>query len=120
MRVSAKKVNPSLEKEIFNLFYQLISDIKNPQEAKIVFDDVLSKNEKIAIAKRLGILYWLSKGRGPSNIRENLKVSLATISDLQKKIKRAEGLKLALKKIQAEEWANRWTEKIRSLTKIFD
>ncbi|MBI3290084.1 hypothetical protein HYZ78_01680 [Candidatus Microgenomates bacterium] len=117
MRVSARNVNQSLEKELFRTFYQLVADLKTPQEARTVFKDLLGKTESLTFAKRLGVIYWLSKGRSIANIRENLAVSSATIETIKHQMDKAEGFKLAIKKVTADEWANKWSDKIRKIVK---
>lgn len=117
MRVSARKINGVLEKELFGMFYQLIADLKNPQEAKQVFEEFLGETESLTFAKRLGVIYWLTKGRTVTNIRENLAVSSATIETIKHHLPKSDGLKLAVRKITAEEWANKWSEKIRKIVK---
>ena len=64
------------------------------------------------IAKRLSIAYWLKKGRSYTNIKQNLKVSSATIASTQSLLNKT-GVLLAIKKIEAEEWASVWAEKIK-------
>ena len=59
----------------------------------------------------MAIAYYLKKGRSYANIKENLKVSSATIASVQE-ITDTKGVQLAIKKVEAEEWANKWSEKI--------
>ena len=59
----------------------------------------------------------LKKKRSYENIKNNLKVSSATIATAEKNID-SKGIKLALKKLEAEEWANVWSEKIKKLKLI--
>lgn len=116
MRVSKNKVNPHLRRELFKTLYQTIADFKNPQEVEEFLQSFLSSAEHETLAKRVAVSYWLDKGRGYENIKENLKVSSATIASIQSSM-RNNGVKLALRNIKAEEWANVWAEKIRKLTK---
>lgn len=117
MRVSEQKVNPHLEKQIFATLYRVVADLNTPSEVKTFLQDILAENELKTVAKRLAIAYWIQKGRGFSNIKDNLKVSPATISMVQGKMPKAPGLKLALKKIEADEWATHWARKIKRLAK---
>ena len=116
MRTSEKKLNPSLEREIYDTFAQTIADLRDSDETKIFLNDFLNETEYEAFAKRLAIAYWLKKGRSYSNIKENLKVSSATIATVQTMMN-LPGFKLALKKMEAEEWANQWAEKIKKFIK---
>lgn len=115
MRTSDRKLNPSLKKEIEATFVQTISDLRDLKETNTFLSDFFNDSELEAFAKRLAISYWLKKGRSYNNIKENLKVSSATVATIQTMMGKP-GFKLALKKMEAEEWANKWAEKIKSLT----
>jgi len=114
MRTSEFKLNPSLKKQIIETFIQLVVDLKDTREVETFLRDFLNESELEAFTKRLAIAYWLKKKRSYSNIKNNLKVSSATIASVQDMLVR-DGFKLALKKIEAEEWANQWAEKIKKI-----
>ena len=116
MRVSSRKLNPSLKNQIEKTFEQTLIDLKDNKELRAFLEDFLTDSEREAFAKRLAVAYWLKKGRSYNNIKNNLKVSSATIATIQSMIE-SEGIQLALKKIEAEEWANQWTEKIKKYIK---
>jgi len=116
MRTSDKKVNTSLKNQIEIVFSQTIADMRDLREATIFLKDFFNQTEFEAFAKRLAIAYWLKKGRSYNNIKDNLKVSSATVASVQSMMEK-EGFKLALKKMEAEEWANVWSEKIKKLVK---
>ncbi len=115
MQVSKRTINRTIEKEIFNIFFQVISDLKDPKEVRTFFEDILGKTELTALAKRLAIAHYLDKGRSYQNIKETLKVSSATIASVDKIMKKSPGFKLALKKVEADQWAEKWAGKIESL-----
>lgn len=112
MRTSEKKLNPSLKSQVIKTLAQTIADLRDLDESDKFLQDFLTESEYEAFAKRLAIAYWLKKGRSYNNIKQNLKVSSATIASVQSMMDKA-GFKLALKKIEAEEWANQWSEKIK-------
>ncbi len=116
MRTSEKVLNPSLKKQIESVFSQTIADLKDITEAKVFLNDFFNESENEAFSKRLAIAYWLKKKRSYNNIKENLKVSSATIASVQSAMNK-QGYKLALKKIEAEEWANQWAEKIKKFVR---
>ena len=116
MRTSSKKLNPSLQRQISILFNQLIVDIGNTDDASDFLGDFLKESEYEMFTKRLAIAYWLKKGRSYANIKQNLQVSSATIASIQQTLS-SPGMKFALKQIEAEEWANKWSEKFKKLTK---
>jgi len=117
MQLSKKKINQRIEKQIFNIFYQVIADVKNPQEAKVLLENILTRAELEAFSKRLAVAHYLERGRSYENIKNALKVSSATIATVAEKMQKGKGYEIALKKIRAEEWADRWTKKISKLVK---
>lgn len=116
MRVSDRKLNASLKKQIILTFEQAIVDIKGREEVHNFLKDFFTENEIEVFSKRLAVAYWLKKGRSYSNIKDNLKVSSATIASVQSMME-MEGIKLAIKKIEAEEWSNKWAEKIKKFVR---
>lgn len=112
MRVSSSKLNHILKNQIEKTLAQVLSDIKTPDEAIQFLSDFFTKAELESFAKRLAVAYWLKKGRSYTNIKNNLKVSSATIADVST-MSKTKGFELALKKLEAEEWANQWTQKIK-------
>ena len=116
MQISKRKVNPGLERQLFKMLFQLVADVKTAQEAEEVLKNLLSETELATVVKRLAVAYWLTRGRSYGNIKENLKVSSATIADVQQNLKRP-GWKLAVKKVMADEWATVWEERIKKIIK---
>lgn len=112
MQVSKRSLNRYIQKEIFNVLHQLVADIKTSQEAETFLKDLFSETEALALAKRIMVAYYLEHGRSYENIRENLKVSSATIASVDRK-RQSPGFKLALKKIEADQWADEWAKKIK-------
>jgi TrpR-related protein YerC/YecD len=121
MQVSKQDVNRKIEKKIFRSLYQVLADLKRADEVENFLNDVLSETEKTVLAKRLGIAYYLTKNKSYERIRDDLKVSSATIANVQKWLEEGgEGLMLALKAIEADEWAGEMAEKIgESFKKMF-
>lgn len=121
MQVSKKNVNKEIEKRIFKALYQVLADLRKPEGVKNFLDDVLSKTERTVLAKRLGIAWYLNKNRSYDVIRQDLKVSSATIATVQQGLgKSGEGIMSAIKTIEADEWAGEMAEKVKkSVKKIF-
>ena len=101
---------------MFATLYQLLADSGETKEIKLLLDDLLSGAEQIAMAKRLAIAIYLDKGRSYENIRENLKVSSATIAAIAESMG-SPGVQMAIQKIKAEEWAEEWSTKISGLVR---
>ena len=94
----------------------MIDDLDGPAEVESFLKDFFDETELEQYIKRMAIVYWLKKGRDKENIKRNL---LATPKEIvyAEKILKKDGVKLALKKIEAEEWANVWAEKIKKVIK---
>lgn len=116
MRTSQATINKNLQKEILGFLFQLIADLKKPEEAKVFLEDILSKTEIETVAKRLAIAHYLDHDRSYQNIKNNLKVSSATIASVEK-LKKSKGYQMALRKIEADHWASEWAEKIEKIFK---
>jgi len=112
MRISKHNLNRSLKKEIENTFIQLLADLNNKTKAEEFLGDFLTPAEMETFSKRLAIAYWLKKGRSYSNIKENLKVSSATIATVQNMMEKT-GFQKGLKQVEADEWAVVWEQKIK-------
>ncbi len=114
MQISKRRINQNLESEVFYTLYQLLADLKTSQEVKTFLEDILGKSELTVMAKRLAIAHYLDRNRSYQNIKDNLKVSSATIATVDK-LRKSEGFQLALKRIEAERWASEWSGKIEKL-----
>jgi len=90
----------------------MLLDLRNEKEIEIFLKDFFDDEELTKFIKRLAIAYWLKKGRDTENIKRNLSATPKEIAEAQKSLKK-EGIKLALKKIEAEEFANVWAERIK-------
>lgn len=114
MQLSKQEIDPNLEIHIQNTFYQVVSDFKDIQEVKEFLKDLLTEAELTAIAKRLAIAKQLQDGKSYDSIRHELKVSSATIATIQDRLNSNTGLKIALSKIDADQWAGYWVNKLMS------
>ena len=94
----------------------MIADFTKPKEVETFLTDFFDEKELDGYIKRIAVAYWLKKGRDKENIKRNLLASQKEILEAQKSLKK-EGIKLALKKIEAEEWANVWAERIKKVVK---
>lgn len=118
MQISKRYVAEKVERKIFRSLYQVLADLKKPKDVEKFLDDILSDTEKTVLAKRLGIAMYLSKNKSYEAIRQNLKVSSATIASVQKWMEQGgEGLMMALKRIEADEWAGEMVDKINGWLK---
>lgn len=116
MRTSERKLNSSLKNQVTKTFAQTLIDIKDLDEMLLFLKDFFTDSELETFIKRLAVSYWLKKGRSYANIKENLKVSSATIAEVSS-LKNKKGFEIALNKMEAEEWATQWAEKIKKFVK---
>jgi uncharacterized protein YerC len=119
MQLSQNPINKTLANQLDQMFFQVLAEIDSPEELRTIFDDVLTEGEKTAVLKRLGIVLYLDKGRSYEDIKNNIKVSSATIATVAENRGNA-GWQEMVKRIKAEEWASEWTDKISGkIKKIF-
>jgi len=117
VQLSKKKINKNLGTQIYKLLYQVIADINNPKEAEEFLKDFLTKAELEVLTKRLGVAYYLKKNQDYNIIKKNLAISSATIATIKTQMKK-KGFQIALKKIEAEEWATKWAQRIGRIMKF--
>ncbi|MFZ3301429.1 MAG: Trp family transcriptional regulator [Microgenomates group bacterium] len=101
----------ALQKQVTNTFFQTLEDLKTKENFEIFLNDFLTEKESDSLTKRLAIAYWLKKSRNDENIKTNLKATQKEIDEAKAKLD-SKGYKLAIKLMEAEEWANVWSEKI--------
>lgn len=106
-------INSSLQKTIKTTFLQLIEDMKDKNKINDVLND-LAPNEYQEMIKKLAVVYWIRKKRPDDVIKNNLGVTDKYINSV-KKIMETPGIKLAIKYMEADEWANVWAEKIKKM-----
>lgn len=104
----------ALQKEIINTFFQTLEDIKTKNNFKIFCEDFFDDEELEKYSKRLAIAYWLKKKRDYKNIKTNLKATVSEIKFVKNKLN-SKGYKLVIKLMEADEWANRWSEAIKKV-----
>jgi len=116
MRLTEKELPKEKEEELKKRLYQLLADIKNEKEAIAFCRGILSPGEEMAIAKRLGIFAELEKGASYARVRKAFLVSPATVARFKRQGDRPE-VKLIIKKMAIDEWAQDWEKKIKKLIK---
>jgi len=116
MQISKKRIDKQTQAQIKAMLAQVIADIKDQEKALIFLDDFLTQTESVALSKRIAIAFYLDKGMSYEQIKKELKVSSATVATVAEEIKKhPEGYQLALSYIKAEEFANKWSEKITGI-----
>lgn len=78
-RVSKKKIDPQLLKELDTQFNSLISSLTNKEDIEVFIKEFLTKEEKIMLSKRLLLYMMLIKGFASEEIESALLMSRETI-----------------------------------------
>ena len=116
MQLSNNPLNKNIEKQLSEMMYGILAELRTPEEVKMVMRDVLTEGERLAILKRLGIAVYLDKGRSYDDVKNNIKVSSATIASVAENLGNP-GWQEMIKRIKAEEWASEWSGKISDRVK---
>jgi uncharacterized protein YerC len=118
MQLSSNPLNKNIEKQLSEMFYGILAELNTPAEIRMVMGDILTEAELTSVIKRLGIAVYLDKGRSYEDVKNNIKVSSATIATVAENLGN-EGWQEMIKRIKAEEWASDWTDKItKSIKRI--
>ena len=78
-QVSKRKLDENKLKKIFDLFFDLIVEIKNRKQGEMLLNEILTPTEQIMVAKRVAAFYLFTKEIKPNKIAEILKVSRSTV-----------------------------------------
>jgi uncharacterized protein YerC len=105
-------INKSLQKTIDQTFLQLLVDLKDKKEITVFLKGLMGEKEYNELVKKLAVIYWLRKNRPTDIIKNNLDVNDKYIDSIKPLINKP-GIKLAIKYMEAEEFANVWAEKIK-------
>ncbi len=118
MQISKAKLSKDIEKQTYNIFNQTIADLNTHREAEVFMHDFLTKMERTTLAKRLMIAYYLEQRKSYDFIKKTIKVSSATIANVDKMMtKYSKGFILALKKIETDQWAANLAKKTTNIFK---
>jgi uncharacterized protein YerC len=109
-------MNPSLKRQLLQTFIQMLDDLNGQKELEMFLKDFFDDSELTKYVKRLATVYWLKMGRDNQNIKRNLKATSKEITEAKKLLKK-EGITLALKKIEADKWADEWARRIKRIAK---
>lgn len=103
-QVSRKYLPKDTQQKLFELFFQALANIKNPQDIEKFLFSLLSPTEKTMLAKRLGIALLLAKGYNYETIKGVLKVSQETIARVNGVLNyRSEGYEIVVRKAIRDE-----------------
>ena len=78
-QVSRKKLDKTIESEMFIQFWESISRLKSTSDVSDFFTDILTQTEQTMLTKRFMIAILLGRGKRPIEISQILHVSFSTI-----------------------------------------
>lgn len=115
--VSKYPLEERVKKRVYEIFLQTLADLKSSKEIEGFLEEFLTPTEKIMLAKRLSIAVLLAKNYDARTISKTLKVSLTTITSINRWIKHQKGyfsriVEEILRKEKSEEFQNNLTYKI--------
>lgn len=119
-QVSRYPLRADMEERLFEIFWQVLADLKTAPEIRVFLHDLLTPTERIMLAKRLGIALLLIKQYDYATIREILKVSTTTIAHVALWLKtEGSGYRAALMKIiKKEKQEAFWDSLERTLAQV--
>lgn len=84
-QLSKNKLDAATRDEILKNFYFAVASLKQETDVALALDDLLTRTERLMIAKRIAAVFLLSQGWGLRDISKTLKMSTATILHLRAK-----------------------------------
>ena len=117
-QISKKPLDKGIEKQIFDQFWISLSKVNNAQESSDFFSDLLTETEKLMLAKRFTVAILIIRGRSPTQIRNIIHVSFATIGSVASWVKNAKPkTKEILSSISQEK---NWETILDKIEEVFD
>ncbi len=115
-QVSKTHLEATIQKELYDQFSFIISELKSSTEVEDFFSEFLTRTERIMLSKRLGIAVLLTKGYTYRDTRHVLHVSFPTIRSVQFWLDHGgKGYKAAVEKIVSRQTLAAFFEKIDTL-----
>lgn len=117
-QVSRRRLPKQVEERVYESFYKAIT-LLGKEGARLFYDDILTKTEKVMIPKRLAIAILISKGKSYEEIRNRLNVTQSTIVSVSKTLEYSSGYKSAIGKLEKNvAWNEMWQDVERLLYRI--
>lgn len=114
--VSKNKLDQKTLYQISGRLFNAIRHLNHEREVSQFFNDLLTKTERIMLAKRLAIVVMLDANYPFKVISMALRVSEATVSNMRDRFDRGgDGYRLVLKRFKREKF---WKDFFKSIEKI--
>lgn len=112
-QVSKRFVNNKIQDRISSLFISGIILTQSKEEADSFIEDLFTPTERIMLAKRFSIAFMLLEGYDYESIKQVLKVSGSTISNVSYWLKsKGKGIRSIVKKIKKSESTRKFWDEI--------
>lgn len=121
-QLSKNKLDGATRDEILKNFYFAVASLKQEADVALALDDLLTKTERLMIAKRIAAVFLISQGWRLRDISRTLKMSTATILHLRAKADGGKnGYTLILDLLTARVKSRKFLERLeRILGEFFD
>lgn len=83
-RVNSKQLSPKQKMDLLNLLWIIVVSLKNKEEVKNFFKDLLSETESIMLARRILIAKKLLEEKSYDEIINELKVGNSTVASVHR------------------------------------
>lgn len=114
--VSKNKLDQNTLYKISEKLFQTVKHLKHEKEVSQFFNDLLTKTERIMLAKRLAIVIMLESQYPFRVISRALKVSESTVSAMKDRFDRGgDGYRLVFKRLEREKF---WKDFFKFIEKI--
>lgn len=119
-QISKRIPSQVVEERMFEVFEKTFLDLKSVEDARLLLGDLLTRTEKIMMAKRLAIAVLLAKDYDYRSIINILKVSFTTINAiLKQQVIDGRGYKKAVDKILKNESLDEfYTRLAKNISKV--
>jgi uncharacterized protein YerC len=113
VQISRQKPNREIEERIWEIFLSSLSQTQTLKEIAELVDDLLTPTEKIVLSKRMAIALMCIKGYDSAMIKDTLKVSGGTVSQIKSWLVRGgQGYKRAVDKILKQEEIEKFLDQV--------
>lgn len=111
MQVSSKKISLKKQAQLLEQLLVVIADLNNPKDVSLFFTNFFSATELNVFTKRLAILRALKQGKSYEEIKDELRVSSATISSMSE-LANSKAMEKVIKVIERDQKISALIEKI--------
>lgn len=110
-QVSRNPLGKETNQEIQATLWWLLARLNNDFDIKNFLNGLLTKTEKIMLAKRLAIAFLLNRGYNYRDIGDALKVSTSTVVRINEAIDRTDNYKIFITKLEKREELKKFAER---------